>query len=782
MDFETILSRLTLEEKIAFCTGADYWHTKAIPSLGVGAIMMADGPHGLRRQSDAGDMLGINAACAATCFPTAVTAGASWDPALYEEEGSAIGKEAAAAGVSVVLGPGCNIKRNPLGGRNFEYISEDPYHAGHMAAAFVRGVESVGVGASLKHFAVNNQEYKRQNGDSRIDERTLREIYLTPFEIAVKAGKPATVMCSYNKINGTHASDSRTLLTDILRTEWGFEGAVVTDWGALCDHVKAFAAGCDLNMPGGERYMEHAVKKAVLDGTLDEAAIDDCVRRILKLVERGSHIQSTPVSFDEHHALARRIAEAGAVLLKNEDGILPAKKEEIALFGAMAKTMRYQGSGSSHINPTRLVSLTDALPDVPFYALGDEEGSVTEEELATAREAAARTRVPVVAIGLPPSYESEAFDREHLRLPEGYNKLVEAIASVNPNTVVLLFGGGAMEIPWADAVKGILYMGLPGQAGGEAAANLLLGVANPSGKLTESWPLRYEDVISRETFGKKNTEYREGVFVGYRYYDTAGVPVRFPFGHGLSYTRFSYHDLTVEEGRVSLTVRNDGAYDGAEVVQLYVAAPTDGIFRPKRELKGFCKLFLAKGEEKRVAFSLDERTFAVYADGWRTPRGTYTLSLASSLCDVRLRATLTVDGEDVAVPPWQTDSFYGTRKGTPTREEWECLMGHPVPAVEEPKKGAFTMDNTVLEMMPYSFVMRILYKIGKRLVDQSYEGEGTASDPTYRMMLVSVMDCPIRAMVICGEGRLKEPVARGVLHMANGRFLRGLLTMCKRKL
>ena len=581
MDIQQIISAMTLEDKISLCTGGDFWHTKAMPRYGIPAIMMSDGPHGLRCQAEEADMIGINESLPATCFPTAVTAGATWNKELYAAEGEAIGREGAAAGVSVVLGPGCNIKRNPLGGRNFEYISEDPYFAGHMAASFIRGQQSVGVASSVKHFAVNNQEYKRQNGDSQLDERTFREIYLTPFEIAVKEGHPGTVMCSYNKINGVHASDSRELLTDILRTEWGFDGLVVTDWGALNDRIKGYQAGCDLNMPGGSRFMEKATAEAVRSGKLDEAYIDATVERILRLVAKSQAIAKPEIDWDAHHALALKVAEQGAVLLKNEDNILPLAERDMVLIGHMAANLRYQGSGSSHINPTKLVNITNALPDVPCCGCGDQHGNVTEQDLRNAVEAAKKQKIAVVIVGLPDSYESEAFDRDHMRLPEGHNKLVEAVAKANPNTVVVLLGGSAMELPWADKVKAILYMGLPGQAGGQAAVNLLTGKANPSGKLTETWPLFYEDVISKDTFGKKNTEYREGIYVGYRYYDKAKKPVRYPFGFGLSYTTFEYSDLKVCDRTVSATVTNTGAVGGAEVVQLYIAPPNNGIFRPE---------------------------------------------------------------------------------------------------------------------------------------------------------------------------------------------------------
>ena len=780
MNIQQIISKMTLEERISLCTGGDFWHTKEMPQYGIPAIMMSDGPHGLRCQAEEADMIGINESLPATCFPTAVTAGATWSRELYAQEGEAIGKEAAAAGVSVVLGPGCNIKRNPLGGRNFEYISEDPYFAGHMAAAFIKGQQSVGVASSVKHFAVNNQEYKRQNGDSQLDERTFREIYLTPFEIAVKEGKPGTVMCSYNKINGVHASDSRELLTDILRAEWGFDGLVVTDWGALNDRIEGYKAGCDLNMPGGSKFMEKAALGAVRSGRLDEKYIDATVERILRLVEKSQSIVKPEIDWDAHHALALMVAEQGAVLLKNEESILPLCENDMVLIGHMAANLRYQGSGSSHINPTKLINITDAMPGVPCYLCGDAQGNVSAQDLCDAVEAAKKQRVAVVIVGLPDSFESEAFDRDHMRLPEGHNKLVEAVAKANPNTVVVLLGGSAMELPWADQVKAILYMGLPGQAGGQAVANLLTGKANPSGKLTETWPLTYEDVISKDTFGKKNTEYREGIYVGYRYYDKAQKAVRYPFGYVLSYTSFEYSNLVVDGCRISVQVKNTGNCSGAEVVQLYVAPPKGGIFRPVKELKGFERVELEPGESKIVEFTLDERSFAIWFDGWKISGGTYTVQVGASSKDIRLAQTTEVVGEEINTPTWQSASWYETLNSKPNREEWEQLMGHPVPIISEPKKGQFTMDSTCMEMKDHSLVMKIQYMVTENIIAKGFGGKKDMSDPSYKMMLTCTTDCPMRSVIISSGGTMSDSLAQGLLHMANGHYIKGLAAMLKK--
>ena len=778
MNVKEIVAKMTLEDKISLCTGADFWHTKAMEQYGIPSIMVSDGPHGLRCQSAEADMIGINKSYPATCFPTAVTAGATWNTELYLKEGEAIAREAASHGVSVVLGPGCNIKRNPLGGRNFEYISEDPYVAGKMAASFIRGAEGVGVGTSLKHFAVNSQEYKRMNGDSRLDQRAFREIYLRPFEIAVKEGKPSTVMCSYNKINGTHASDNKLLLTDILRDEWGFSGLVMTDWGALNDRIEAFKAGCELNMPGGSDYMNKAALEAVRSGALDESLIDTAVERILRLIEHTASAQKHSVDYDAHHDLAKEIAVEGGVLLKNDDNLLPIREEDAVLIGYMADHIRYQGSGSSHINPTKLVNVSESMPGALLCSVGDDLGNVIGEEIEKAKAAAKDRKVAVVVIGLPDGYESEAFDREHMRLPDGHLALVNAVAEVNPNTVVVLFGGSAMEVPFADKVKSILYMGLPGQAGGEAVADLLLGRANPSGKLTESWPFCYDDVISRDTFSVRDPEYRESIYVGYRYYDKAKKSVRYPFGYGLSYTSFEYSDLQIDGRNVTLSVKNVGLTQGAEVVQLYVAPKTTGAFRPERELRGFEKITLSPGESVSVGFTLDERSFTVWSDGWRVVDGEYIIEIGSSSRDIRLSQSITVSGEEV--PSSCPDSWYHNLLGSPAREEWERLMGCSVPLSVEPKKGEFTMDNSCLEMKRYSFMMWVQYLVTKMIISKGIDGKKDMSNPTYKMMLFSATDCPMRSAVINSGGMMSESVARGMLLMANGKFFKGLAAMMKK--
>lgn len=763
-----ILKQLSLSEKVSLLNGKDFWHSRSMDQYGIPAITMSDGPHGLRCQKGEADMLGVNQSEPATCFPTAVTSGAAWNRELLRQEGEAIGEEGLSLGVDVVLGPGVNMKRDPRCGRNFEYFSEDPYLAGQLGKAWIRGAENTGIGTSLKHFAANNQEYKRFNGNSQIDERTLREIYLPAFETAVKEAKPSTVMCAYPQLNGVHMSDNRKLLTDILRKEWGYQGMVVTDWGALCDRVKAAAAGCDLSMPGGSEFMEDAVISAVQEGKLSEEAVDQCALRVLKLAFSGLfRRKNQPFDMEKHHELARRIAEEGAVLLKNEDDILPIGSRNTVLIGEMARTMRFQGSGSSHINPIRVTSLTEALPDVEFAACCDRDGSVTEASLEEARQAARNADIAIVCAGLPDLYESEGFDRENLDMPEGHNRMIEAVAEVNPNTVVVLFGGGVMETPWYDKVKAVLYMGLPGEAGGEAAASLLTGKANPSGKLGETWPLSLKDVPDLLTFGKKYTCYTEGIYMGYRYYEKASLPVRFPFGYGLSYTRFRYSDLAIDDRKVSLNVTNVGKRAGGEVVQLYVGAPQNGIHRPVKELKRFEKIFLQPGETKNVSFLLDDRCFAVWADGWKIPEGDYEIQLGSSSADIRLKGQIFVNGEKIPVPAWQADSWYEKLTGKPSEKDFEASFGGAVQREPEIKVGKLDLEMSLMEMKDVSPVMKAMYDSTVSSIAEGFDGKADFSDPSFRMLVMSGTDAPLRAAILSSGGSFSEKMALQILEMAN---------------
>lgn len=776
MELDAIIRQMTLKDKIALCSGKNFWETKKQEKYGIPSFFMCDGPHGLRKQEKASDMLGVNRSRAATCFPAEVTTASSWDPTLLQEIGKAIGEEAKDQGVGLVLGPGVNIKRNPLCGRNFEYFSEDPYLAGKLAAGFIRGVEAEGVGTSLKHFAANSQEKSRFNSDSIMDDRTLREIYLTAFEIAVKEGKPSTVMCAYPKLNGVHCSDSKELLDDILRKDWGFDGMVVTDWGAMNDRIQGFQVGCDLNMPGGSNYMEKAVLRAVKDGTLSEEKIDASLKRILKLAFRAEALRQRCVDcdYENHHETARKAAEQGAVLLKNEDDLLPLdQNKKIAVIGAMAKNMRYQGSGSSHINPVKLSQPMAFLKHAVFADGCNDWGDTDDSMLRKAVAAAESADAAVVFAGLPERFESEGFDRDTMKLPEGHLRMIEAIAKANENTVVVLFSGSAVECDWADSVKAILFMGLPGQAGGEAVANLLYGKVNPCGKLAETWWKHYEDVPSSAIYGKMDDAlYEESLYIGYRYCEKAGVEARFPFGYGLSYTAFAYSDLEVDADKktVHVKVTNTGSVAGADVVQLYVKVPQNGIHRPLRELKGFQKVWLQPGESKSVSFQLDERAFAIWQNGWKVPGGIYRIEVGELSVDIEL------DGDAISIPEWQQGSFYEKCHGKPSQAEWEKMTGKTY----VPKKlvrGQFTMDNTIEEMKDFSILMKVIYKVVEMVIARGLGIKKDYTNQNFKMMMACSVGSPLRSIQI--SGGIKGGIMPGLLEMANGHFLRGFGRMIK---
>ena len=657
-DLKKIVSEMTLEEKAGMCSGLDFWHLKEVEHLGIPKVMVSDGPHGLRKQDEKGDHLGINDSIKAVCFPPAVLSACSFDRGLMEEMGKAIGREAQANDVSVVLGPAVNIKRSPLCGRNFEYYSEDPYLAGEIAAAFVKGVQPQHVGTSIKHFAANNQEYRRMSSSSEVDERTLREIYFPAFETAVKKAQPCTFMCSYNQINGTFASENKWLLTDVLRGEWGFKGYVMSDWGAVNDRVKGLEAGLELEMPASGGDNDAMIVKAVKDGALEEKILDQAVERILRIIfEYADHRKPQEFTMEKDHEEAQHIAEESMVLLKNENHILPLKTSEKAAFiGGFARNPRFQGGGSSHINCFKTTNVLDSVPcdaqvvyaegfpaDRDFYdkALADE-----------AVKAAAEADKAVIFAGLPESFESEGYDRSHMRLPECQNRLITEILKVQPNTVIVLHNGSPVEMPWLGEIKGLLETYLGGQAGGAAAANILYGKINPSGKLAETMPLKLSDNPSYLNFGGgEKVEYREGIFVGYRYYDTKEMDVAFPFGYGLSYTTFAYSNLKLsmenptekDTVMVSADVTNTGKSAGKEVVQLYIRDLTGSAIRPEKELKGFEKVFLEPGETKTVTMELNKRSFAWYnteLHDWFAASGDYEILVGASSRDIRLTETL----------------------------------------------------------------------------------------------------------------------------------------------
>lgn len=788
-----ILSKMSIEEKIELCCGADFWHTKAFEKYGVEQTTVADGPHGVRHQAENADMLGIHASVPATCFPTAAATGCSWDKELITEVGRAIAEEALSLGVDTVLGPGLNIKRNPLCGRNFEYFSEDPYLTGQLGAAFINGVQENGIGACAKHFAANSQEYKRFSSNDHIDERTLREIYLPAFEQAVKEGNPDMMMCAYNKINSVYCSDNKQLLTDILREEWGYEGMVITDWGAMHDKVAAFKAGCDLSMPGKTKHLQKHPLQAYQNGKLKKEEIDRCADRIITKALASSKVRQGKKDYDKevHHRIALKAAVQSAVLLKN-DGILPLKSDKIALVGNMARNPRYQGSGSSHINPIKLPTLLDAAPTWNYVEGCDCYADTSEELLAQVKEAAKTSEITVVIAGLPDNYESEGFDRSDMKMPEGHIRMIETAAEVNPNTVVVLLCGSPVEMPWMNKVKAVLYMGLPGQAGAEAIYSLLTGTDNPSGKLTETWPVKYEDVPSSSYYGNphKDAQYREGIYVGYRYYETAGMPVCFPFGYGLSYTQFSYTDLTVSECRekenhrtgreISAVITNTGNKVGSEVVQLYIAPFDSKIYRPVKELKGFVKVNLAPGESKTIKFFIEERSFAIWQDGWKVPEGTYEIQLAASIQDVRLSSKIEVSGEQVKVPQWQKESWYGKPYGQPAKKDFEKMLGYDVKEADTIRKGSFTEESTVLEMAEYSTVLRIVKYFMIKTIAKSNGGKIDYKNNTFRMSVTSSVDCALFGLINNSGGAMPEGVAYGLLEIANGHFMKGIMRMIRR--
>ncbi len=663
-NLKELISEMTLEEKAGMCSGLDFWYLKSVDRLGIPGVMVSDGPHGLRKQDENGDHLGLNGSIRAVCFPPACLSACSFDRDLMTEFGEIIGKEAQANDVSVILGPAVNIKRSPLCGRNFEYYSEDPYLAGETAAAFINGVQSQHVGTSIKHFAANNQEFNRMSNSSEVDERTLREIYFPAFETAVKKSQPYTVMCSYNRINGTYASEDPWLLTEVLRDEWGFEGYVVSDWGAVNDRILALKAGLELEMPSSGGVTDREIIQAVQDGSLEESVLDRAVERILRISFLClDNRKGQPFTLEADHDFARRLAEQSMVLLKNEEMLPLEEEEKVAFIGGFAKTPRFQGGGSSHINSFRVSSALEAVSHMEkasenvTYAEGfSVEQDVYDEALAAeAIEAACRADKAVVFAGLPESFESESYDRSHMRLPDCQNRLIAEIIKVQPNTVVILHNGSPVEMPWLSDVKGLMEAYLGGQAVGEAEVNLLYGKVNPSGKLAETIPCRLADNPSYLTFGdSEKTVYSEGVFVGYRYYDAREMQVAFPFGYGLSYTTFAYSNLRLDRQEiteqetlaVSVDITNTGNVAGKEIIQLYIRDNTRACRRPDKELKGYEKVALEPGETKTVTMTLDHRSFAWYntdLKDWYVASGKYDVMVGTSSRQICLSASVQIN-------------------------------------------------------------------------------------------------------------------------------------------
>lgn len=779
---ELLLKKLTLEEKCALLSGAETFKTRGMPEHGIPQIWLSDGPHGLRKQAGESDHLGLNPSVPATCFPTASAVANSWDAALGEEIGAALGEEAAAQEVSVVLGPGLNMKRNPLCGRSFEYFSEDPYLAGKLAAGYIRGIQSKGVAACPKHFAVNSQETRRMASDSIVDERTLREIYLTGFEIAVKEGHPRSIMSSYNLVNGTYANENKHLLREILRGEWGFDGAVITDWGGSNDHALGVKNGSTLEMPapGGDSVRE--LLAAVESGKITESDIDARLSELLPLVfDTKAALDAAPREFDAaaHHALARRAAEESLVLLKNEGALLPlAAGSKVAVIGDFAKNPRYQGAGSSMVNSTQVDVLLDKLIDSELNVIGyqqgfDRHGKPDAALQKSACELAAQADTVILCMGLDEIAESEGLDRSNLRLAQNQVDLLQAVAAVNPKIVVVLYSGSVVETPWLDNCQALLYAALGGQAGAGAVADALTGKVNPCGKLAETWPLTYADVPSAADFAtrRKTVEYREGLYIGYRYFTTAEKAVRFPFGYGMSYTTFAYSDMAADEQGVSLTVTNTGSVAGTEIVQLYVAKKNSELFRPAKELKGFARVTLAPGEKQRITIMLDDKAFRfwnVKANRWEIEGGEYELLVGASVEDIRLCEKISVHGT-ATVHPYEDvdlDCYYKGNVLSVSDADFEKLLGHPIPNGKTKIDRNLTLGELNHARSPLGWLVWLVLTI---LLDVSYK----RGKPDLNILFQYNM--PLRALAKMTNGAISMGMVDGIVMELQGFWILGLV-------
>ena len=779
---ELLLKKLTLEEKCALLSGAETFKTRGMPKHGIPQIWLSDGPHGLRKQAGESDHLGLNPSVPATCFPTASAVANSWDAALGEEIGAALGEEAAAQEVSVVLGPGLNMKRNPLCGRSFEYFSEDPYLAGKLAAGYIRGIQSKGVAACPKHFAVNSQETRRMASDSIVDERTLREIYLTGFEIAVKEGHPRSIMSSYNLVNGTYANENKHLLMEILRGEWGFDGAVITDWGGSNDHALGVKNGSTLEMPapGGDSVRE--LLAAVESGKITESDIDARLSELLPLVfDTKAALDAAPREFDAaaHHALARRAAEESLVLLKNEGSLLPlAAGSKVAVIGDFAKNPRYQGAGSSMVNSTQVDVLLDKLIDSELNVIGyqqgfDRHGKPDAALQKSACELATQADTAILCMGLDEIAESEGLDRSNLRLAQNQVDLLQAVAAVNPKIVVVLYSGSVVETPWLDNCQALLYAALGGQAGAGTVADALTGKVNPCGKLAETWPLAYADIPSAADFAtrRKTVEYREGLYIGYRYFTTAEKAVRFPFGYGMSYTTFAYSDMAADEQGVSLTVTNTGSVAGTEIVQLYVAKKNSELFRPAKELKGFARVTLAPGEKQRITIMLDDKAFRfwnVKANRWEIEGGEYELLVGASVEDIRLCEKISVHGT-ATVHPYEDvdlDCYYKGDVLSVSDADFEKLLGHPIPNGKTKIDRNLTLGELNHARSPLGWLVWLVLTI---LLDVSYK----RGKPDLNILFQYNM--PLRALAKMTNGAISMGMVDGIVMELQGFWILGLV-------
>ena len=784
MKHKELIDQLTLEEKAALLGGKGEWDSRDIPRLGIPSMIMSDGPHGLRRQAGAGDHLGLNASLPATCFPTAATMANSWDTELGTEVGTALGEEAKALGVNILLGPGMNIKRSPLCGRNFEYFSEDPYMAGKMAASYVKGIQSQGVYSCIKHFAVNSQEERRMAMNAVVDERTLREIYLAGFEMAIAEAGPGSIMTSYNQVNGEYANESMHLLKEILRGEWGYDGFVVSDWGGANDHVTAVKAGSDLEMPAPGLGSARELVAAVKDGSLSmedlDARVDELLDAVLTTTEAAKG-HSEEFDVEGHHALARKAAAQCAILLKNAEGILPlGEGTKVAVVGDFAFQPRYQGAGSSMVNCTKVETIEQMIAEEKGLVVTKmchgykRNGEPDSALLSEAIKAAEGADVVLYFFGLDEMSESEGLDRTHMRIPQVQIDVLEAMAKVNPNIVGVISAGSSIEMEWEDSLKAILHGYLTGQAGAGAVLDLITGRVNPSGKLTETYPLVYKDVPSSPYYPAKerNSEYREAMFVGYRYFDTFDKAVRYPFGFGLSYTTFEYSDLKVTDKGAAFTVRNTGDAAGAEVVQMYVGLPASKILRAKKELKGFAKIFLAPGESKEVTIPFDGYTFRywnVKKNAWTVEGGTYIISIGSSVADIRLTGTIEVKGEE-APAPYDNEKLTAYRDGKILEipdEAFSELLGGPIP--DGSWTSALTENDAICQLVnAKSGLARFIYK---QLEKKKQEADA-AGKPDLNVLFIYNM--PFRAIGKMTGGAVDKKMVEGMVDVVNGHFFGGL--------
>lgn len=792
-----LIAQMTLEEKASLCDGLDYWHSQPVERVGIKSIGLNDGPHGIRKKGDPNEAkkgeTDLLKGVPAICFPTASATACSWDTDLIYKMGEALGDECRKEQVSVLLGPGANIKRSPLCGRNFEYFSEDGVLAGEMAAAFINGVQSKGIGTSMKHYAANNQETRRMTVDTVVDERTLRETYLLPFEIAVKKAQPWTIMNSYNRVNGTYAAENKWLLTDVLREDFGFEGVVITDWGAENDRVAGLIAGQEIEMPTSSGIGTKLIIDAVKNGTLDEAVLDAACDKIIELSKKAEPILGGNYTYDsdEHHELARKIAGQCMVLMKNENNLLPLKKDaKIALIGEMAHTPRYQGAGSSLINPIKLDSAYSSMKEMGIdftFAKGYELKKCKEKKamelVLEAKQKAKEAEVAVVFIGLTDEFETEGNDRHHLSIPPMHTVLLEEVLKVNPNTVVVLSGGASIEMPWADNVPAILNMFLTGQAGGSAVCDVLFGDVNPSGKLSETYPMTLEENSSYNYFPgtSVSVEYRESVYVGYKYYDTANKAVRFPFGHGLSYTTFEYSDIKLSADSikdtdtvtVSFKVKNTGERDGAEVAQVYVSDVESTIFRPVKELKGFKKVFLKAGEEAEISIELDKRAFAYYnvkLGDWHVESGEFKILVGASSRDIKLEASVNVESTvEAEIPDYKAvaPSYYGADIMNVSDDEFKAVYGKELPPKVRDKNAPFTVLNTIEDAKDGKWGGRIYRLLIKIL------GADT-------MMGAVATQLPIKNFISMSFGLFSPEMAEGlILILAEDKMGKGLKAIFK---